>query len=80
MNNQALRPGGAARVLLASLAISGVLGGCVAVAGGAMVGGSMMAVDRRGAGAQLGDKTIDLRVAGTGGARIGERGHVNGSS
>lgn len=80
MKNLALRHGGAARVLLASLAVSGVLGGCVAVAGGAMVGGSMMAVDRRSTGAQLDDQTIDLRVASAIGTTIGERGHVNGSS
>jgi osmotically-inducible protein OsmY len=80
MKNQALRPGGAARVLLASLAVSGVLGGCIAVAGGAMVGGTMMAVDRRTTGAQVDDQTIDLRVSTAIAATIGEAGHVNGSS
>jgi osmotically-inducible protein OsmY len=80
MNNQALRPGGAARVLLASLAISGVLGGCVAVAGGAMIGGTMMAVDRRTTGAQVDDQTIDLRTSSAITAAIGDRGHVNASS
>jgi len=80
MKNQALRHGGAARVLLASLAVSGVLGGCVAVAGGAMVGGTMMAVDRRSTGAQVDDQTIDLRVASAIAAAIGDNGHVNGSS
>jgi len=80
MKNQALRPGGAARVLLASLAISGVLGGCVAVAGGAMIGGTMMAVDRRTTGAQVDDQTIDLRSSSAITAAIGDRGHVNASS
>ena len=80
MKNQALRPGGAARVLLASLAISGVLGGCVAVAGGAMIGGTMMAVDRRTTGAQVDDQTIDLRTSSAITAAIGDRGHVNASS
>ena len=80
MNNQALRPGGAARVLLASLAISGVLGGCVAVAGGAMIGGTMMAVDRRTTGAQVDDQTIDLRASSAITAAIGDTGHVNASS
>lgn len=80
MKNQALRPGGAARVLLASLAISGVLGGCVAVAGGAMIGGTMMAVDRRTTGAQVDDQTIDLRSSSAVTAAIGDRGHVNASS
>lgn len=80
MKNQALRRGGAARVLLASLAISGVLGGCVAVAGGAMIGGTMMAVDRRTTGAQVDDQTIDLRTSSAINAAIGDRGHVNASS
>jgi osmotically-inducible protein OsmY len=80
MKSQALRPGGAARLLLASLAVSGVLGGCIAVAGGAMVGGTMMAVDRRTTGAQVDDQTIDLRVSTAIAATIGEAGHVNGSS
>jgi osmotically-inducible protein OsmY len=80
MKNQAQRPGGAARVLLASLAVSGVLGGCIAVAGGAMVGGTMMAVDRRTTGAQVDDQTIDLRTSSAITAAIGDRGHVNASS
>jgi len=80
MKNQAQRPGGAARVLLASLAVSGVLGGCIAVAGGAMVGGTMMAVDRRTTGAQVDDQTIDLRTSSAITATIGDRGHVNASS
>jgi osmotically-inducible protein OsmY len=80
MKNLALRPGGAARVLLASLAVSGVLGGCIAVAGGAMVGGTMMAVDRRTTGAQVDDQTIDLRTSSAITAVIGDSGHVNASS
>ena len=80
MNNQALRRGGAARVLLVSLAVSGVLGGCIAVAGGAMVGGTMMAVDRRTTGAQVDDQTIDLRTSTAINAAIGDTGHVNASS
>lgn len=80
MKNQALRPGGAARALLASLAVSGILGGCIAVAGGAMVGGTMMAVDRRSTGAQVDDQTIDLRTSSAIAAVIGDIGHVNASS
>ena len=83
MNKQALRRGGAARLLLAGLAgamLVGTLGGCVAVAGGAMVGGTMMAVDRRSTGAQIDDQTIDLRSSTAVAAAIGERGHVNASS
>ena len=68
------------RMLLASLAVSGVLGGCIAVAGGAMVGGTMMAVDRRSTGTQLDDQTIDVRAANVIMATLGDRGHVNASS
>jgi osmotically-inducible protein OsmY len=66
--------------LLAGLAICGVLGGCVAAVGGAMVGGSMMAVDRRSTGAQVDDQTIELRASSAVGAALGERGHVNTAS
>ncbi len=83
MNEQALRRKGAARVPLAGLAalvLAGALGGCIAVAGGAMVGGTMMAVDRRSTGAQVDDQTIDLRAASAILATAGDRGHVNASS
>jgi osmotically-inducible protein OsmY len=85
MKDNGQRPVGAARgrfgcVLLASLAFSGVLGGCVAAVGGAMVGSSMMAVDRRSTGAQVDDQTIDLRTLSAVNAAIGDRGHVSGTS
>lgn len=88
MTNNALRPSAAARGAfarvwlagVASLAIGGVLGGCVAVVGGAMAGGSMMAVDRRTTGTQLDDQTIDLRASSAVAAAIGERGHVNANT
>ena len=67
-------------LLLASLAISGVLGGCVAVAGGAIVGGSMMAVDRRTTGTQVDDQTIEMRSSNAVTATIGERGNVSATS
>jgi osmotically-inducible protein OsmY len=79
MNNPTLRSG-LGRALMASLAISGVLGGCVAAVGGAMVGGTMMAVDRRSAGAQVDDQTIDLRAASAISAAVVDRAHVNASS
>ena len=80
MNKQALHPAGTARVLLAALAICGALGGCVAVAGGAVVGGTIMAVDRRTTGTQVDDQTIDLRAASAITATLGDRAHVNASS
>ncbi len=79
MRNQLLL-GSLGRALLASLAISGVLGGCVALAGGAMVGGTLMAVDRRTAGAQIDDQTIELRASSAITAAVGDRGHVNATS
>jgi osmotically-inducible protein OsmY len=79
MKNSILRAG-LGRALLASLAISGVLGGCVAAVGGAMVGGTMMAVDRRTTGTQLDDQTIDVRASNVIAAVMGDRAHVNASS
>ena len=82
MNNQASRAG-PGRMLLAGLAVAsvlGVLGGCVAVAGGAMVSGAMSAVDRRSTGTQLDDQTIDLRASSAITAAVGDRGHVNANS
>ncbi|HMO48595.1 MAG TPA: BON domain-containing protein [Rubrivivax sp.] len=68
------------RALLAALAISGVLGGCVAVVGGAVAGGTMLAVDRRSTGAQVDDQTIELRAATVIADAIGERGNVSVTS
>jgi osmotically-inducible protein OsmY len=79
MNRTTLRSG-LGRALMASLAISGVLGGCVAAVGGAMVGGTMMAVDRRTTGNQLDDQTIDIRASNAITATMGDRAHVNASS
>jgi osmotically-inducible protein OsmY len=79
MKKQSLHAG-FGRALLASLAISGVLGGCVAAVGGAMVGGTMMAVDRRTTGTQLDDQTIDIRASNAITALMGDRAHVNASS
>jgi osmotically-inducible protein OsmY len=79
MKNQALL-GGLGRALLASLALSGMLGGCVALVGGAMVGGTMLVVDRRSTGAQVDDQTIEVRAASAIYAAVGERAHVNATS
>jgi len=79
MKNQVLL-GGLGRAVLASLAISGVLGGCVALAGGAMVGGAMLAVDRRTTGTQVDDQTIEVRAASAISAAVGDRAHVNATS
>jgi osmotically-inducible protein OsmY len=64
-------------LLLAGALASGVLGGCAAVAAGAMVQGTMLAVDRRSTGAQVDDQTIEVRAITAVDTLIGERGHVN---
>jgi osmotically-inducible protein OsmY len=79
MKNQAML-GGLCRAIVASLAISGVLGGCVALAGGAMVGGTLLAVDRRTTGTQVDDQTIELRASSAVTAAVGDRAHVNATS
>ena len=66
--------------VIASLALSGVLGGCVAAVGGAMVGGSMLAVDRRTTGTQVDDQTIELRASTEVPRAIGERGNISVTS
>jgi len=71
---------GMVRALIAAAAISGVLGGCVAAMGGAMVGGSMMAVDRRTTGTQVDDQTIELRASTEVPEAIGQRGNISVTS
>ena len=64
----------------AALALS-TLAACVPlVIGGAMVGGTMMAIDRRTSGAQLEDEGIELRAASRIRTNIGDRVHVNVTS
>ena len=59
----------------------GTLAACVPlVIGGAMVGGTMMAIDRRTSGAQLEDEGIELRAASRIRTNIGDRVHVNVTS
>ncbi len=69
-------------VLLLALTgtVSVVLSGCFPVVmGGAVVGG-LVAIDRRTAGAQLEDETIDLRASSRIRENLGERVHVNVNS
>ncbi len=71
--------------LVVSLAMAGLLGSaltaCVPlVVGGAMLGGSLVATDRRTSGAQLEDEGIELRANGRLRENVGERVHVNVTS
>jgi len=76
------RPARLGRLLLVALAVSasGVLGGCVALAGGAVVGGATMVVDRRTTGTQIDDQTIEVRAASAVTAALGDRGNVSATS
>ena len=69
-----------------TLAIAGAvaavsLTACVPlVIGGAMVGGTLIAIDRRTSGAQLEDEGIELRAASRVRSNVGDRVHVNVTS
>lgn len=71
--------------LVVSLALAGLLGGtltaCVPlVVGGALLGGGLVATDRRTSGAQLEDEGIELRSNGRIRENVGDRVHVNVTS
>jgi osmotically-inducible protein OsmY len=67
--------------LLALLASATLLGACAPlVVGTAMVGGAMMATDRRTSGAQIEDQTIELKASARARSAVNERGHVNVTS
>ena len=66
---------------LAVLAAAAALAGCAPILiGGAIVGGSMVAVDRRTSGTQLDDQTIELKSVKRVSEAIGDRGHVSVTS
>ena len=69
------------RLLCAALAVSSLtlaLSACAPLLiGGAMIGGSMVAIDRRTSGAQLEDEGIELRSISRVGDALGDRGHIN---
>jgi osmotically-inducible protein OsmY len=65
-------------LLAGALAASTLLTACAPLLiGGAIVGGSMVATDRRTSGTQLEDQSIELKGAKRVGETIGERGHVS---
>ena len=72
------------RQLALATAVVAVLAGCVPlvpfVIGGAMVGGALVATDRRTSGAQLEDEGIELRSNARIRETVGERVHVNVNS
>ncbi len=80
LNNQA-RPLPRTAVLAAALAATTLLGACAPLLiGGAMVGGSLMAVDRRSSGTQVEDQAIELKAGSRIGEALADRGHVSTTS
>lgn len=66
---------------LVAAALAAGLSACVPlVVGGAVVGGGMMATDRRTTGTQVEDEGIELRAANRIREQLGERAHVNVTS
>ena len=83
MKQRVLHRSGVMRAMMVGVAagaVLGALGGCVAVAGGAVAGGAVMAMDRRSTGTQVDDQTIELRAVVVIDRTIGERGHVSATS
>ena len=67
--------------LLAALVAATALGACAPLLiGGAMVGGSMMAVDRRTSGVQVDDQSIELKSIKRINDTMGDRGFVSVTS
>jgi len=68
-------------VVLAALAASALLTACAPlVVGGAMLGGTLMATDRRTSGAQIEDQAIELKSMNRMRDVIGDRGHASATS
>ncbi len=68
-------------IALALLALFGVLSGCAALlVGGAVVGGTMVATDRRSSATQLEDQLIESKAATKIRETLGERGKVSATS
>jgi osmotically-inducible protein OsmY len=76
------RRAGRARVVLLAAALAALqLGACAPlIVGGAMVGGTMVYVDRRTTGAQVEDQTIEAKASSRIKDLVGDRAHVNVTS
>lgn len=66
--------------LCAVLAGAALSSGCVLLMGGAVVGGSLVALDRRTSGTQLDDQSIELKASNRIKEAVGDRGHVIATS
>ena len=67
-------------VVVGMLASTTALSGCAALLVGAVVGGSLVAADRRSSGTQLDDQRIESRANTRVRDLLGDRGHVNVTS
>lgn len=63
-------------LLVATAALSTVLAGCVPVLVAGAAGGALVVTDRRSAGAQLDDTTIETKISQYASSRWGDRAHV----
>ena len=73
--------GRALRLLLIGAVGAGSLSACAPLLiGGVIVGGSMVATDRRTSGAQVEDEVIEVKASGRLRDTIGERGQINATS
>ena len=67
-------------LLAATTLVTGLSACAPLIVGGAMVGGVMMALDRRTSGTQVEDQSIELKAANRIKDTLGERGHVSVTS
>ncbi|CAG1017336.1 hypothetical protein BURC_01981 [Burkholderiaceae bacterium] len=68
-------------VVIGAIAASAALTACAPlVVGGAMLGGTLMATDRRTSGAQIEDQAIELKAMNRIREVMGDRGHVSATS
>ena len=68
-------------LLAGAIAASTLISACAPLlVGGAMVGSSLVATDRRTSGTQVEDQTIELKASRRVSETIGDRGHVNVTS
>ena len=76
-----LHPGRTVRLLLIGALGAGALSACAPLLiGGAFVGGSMVATDRRTSGAQVEDEVIEVKASSRLREALGDRGQVNPTS
>jgi osmotically-inducible protein OsmY len=66
--------------LVSTLLVAAVLSGCAVLIGGAVVGGAMVAVDRRTTGTQVDDETIEVKGGSRMDEAFGERARVSVTS